>query len=774
LLPYANAQESDRIRALLPTKTERATESLYEFVRQAWSQIESAPFIDNWHIGFWCEHLQAVTEGQIENLLGNYPPSCSKSLLTCVFWPAWEWTRNQTIRWFFATYNQRLTMRDSVKCRTLLNGSWYQSQWPIRFLKDQDQKMYYETTKGGWRLATRVAGYGTGEHPDRICVPPGTKIQSECGSVPVEKIRIGHKVLACDHHNCVLGWSQVTKLFCRDAEHLVEIETDFGTVRLTPNHPVFVIGKGYTSAEDLRPFDEVLYAGDVQLRGLQETIPNLSKKGKYRSESVLLEEVPALRDDWLESPCLAWPVAEVHRLQKRHSWSVGQAANDGEILLASMPEMDGFSARGTAVWANLRRAFANQNPGRDSGSLKVRDLRNAGRFDGPPSEWQLARQPGREPMHRVPIMPHPIARRERDIASKARVLSCRIVAYSGPVYNLEVAVANNYFANGILVHNCIDDPNSVKGGESEAERRAANDWWDLTMTTRGISRNVRRVVIQQRTNERDFTGHVLTRQKWVHIVLPMRFEKDRMATTPIGMNDPRKVEGELLAPVQLPEAKVKEMEDTLGTFGSAGQLQQRPVPREGGMFKRAWFKIVKAAPVDAKRVRWWDKAGTEGDGDFSVGLKMSRTPDGQYYIEDVKRDQWSAGQRDNVMKSTASTDGKSVHIWTEQEPGSGGKESAQNTIRMLAGYTVRAETASGSKEVRAEPFAAQFEAGNVFIVEGDWNNSYIDELCSFPNGKHDDQVDASSGAFNKLVAPKRLWVGSTNPPPKPTDGQPKA
>src|SRR6516225_6048301 len=75
-----------------------ARKSLYEFVRQAWSEVEAVPFVDNWHIGAICEHLQAVTAGQIGKLLINVPPGTGKSLLTCVFWPAWEWAHNPSVR----------------------------------------------------------------------------------------------------------------------------------------------------------------------------------------------------------------------------------------------------------------------------------------------------------------------------------------------------------------------------------------------------------------------------------------------------------------------------------------------------------------------------------------------------------------------------------------------------------------------------------------------------------------------------------------------------
>jgi predicted phage terminase large subunit-like protein len=100
-----------------------------------------------------------------------------------------------------------------------------------------------------------------------------------------------------------------------------------------------------------------------------------------------------------------------------------------------------------------------------------------------------------------------------------------------------------------------------------------------------------------------------------------------------------------------------------------------------------------------------------------------------------------------------------VTIWTEQEPGSGGLESAQITVRSMAGYDVRAERVTGDKEARARPFAAQAEAGNVSYLLAPWNVDYFDELESFPMGKLKDQVDASSGAFNKLARVKKGPMG---------------
>lgn len=204
--------------------------------------------------------------------------------------------------------------------------------------------------------------------------------------------------------------------------------------------------------------------------------------------------------------------------------------------------------------------------------------------------------------------------------------------------------------------------------------------------------------------------------------------------------------------------------EALATQELAGEF----VDLEGLMFFRDWFYLVDVRPVDAMRVRYWDKAGTEGGGAYSVGLLMSRTKEGIYTIEDIVRGQWSALERERIMLETAEQDaedhGNQVLIYFEQEPGSGGKESAQATIRKLARFPVYRDIVSGkakrmsdgqslpgeAKIVRAQPFAAQAEAGNVRLIRAGWNHAYFEEVMAFPEYQFADQVDASSGAFNKL------------------------
>ncbi len=175
----------------------------------------------------------------------------------------------------------------------------------------------------------------------------------------------------------------------------------------------------------------------------------------------------------------------------------------------------------------------------------------------------------------------------------------------------------------------------------------------------------------------------------------------------------------------------------------------------GLVFDRAWFKVLTAMPDDVEQwARYWDKAGTEGGGKYSAGVLTGRRRCGRYLIASSIRGQWSSGNREAVIRQVAHLDQDSlgrVDIWVEQEPGSGGKESAENTIRGLAGFTVRKEAVTGSKLARAGPLSSQAEAGNVDVLQGPWVEAFLSEMQNFDGERgYMDQVDAASGGFNKV------------------------
>ena len=333
----------------------------------------------------------------------------------------------------------------------------------------------------------------------------------------------------------------------------------------------------------------------------------------------------------------------------------------------------------------------------------------------------------------------------------------------------------------------LDDPTSAQGAESQAERDSANNYFDNTVSTR-LGRNPAIVLVQQRQNVDDMSGHLLKRKKdggWVHVRWPMRFEKCACPTAPecspheeercaVHKADPewtpdpsdeRTEHGELLFPAMFPEEKVRGLELNLGPYGAAGQLQQRPSPEGGGLFKRGDFKFMDKAPSLKRIARGWDTAATANGGDYTTGVKISEEFEwiieqgkpkglrstGRFYVEDVQRDQLGPSDVDKLIKSTAESDGKICACREEKEGGSAGKTVIEARAKMMKGFNYAGVQISGSKVTRAKPFRSQVEAGNVYLVRAAWNEEYIRELCAFPTGDHDDQVDGSSTAFNAVL-----------------------
>ena len=175
----------------------------------------------------------------------------------------------------------------------------------------------------------------------------------------------------------------------------------------------------------------------------------------------------------------------------------------------------------------------------------------------------------------------------------------------------------------------------------------------------------------------------------------------------------------------------------------------------GNYFRREWFKIIDSVPSNiAGRARFWDRAATEkrsdNDPDASVGLRMSKTSDGIYVVEDVQKLFATPLAVEQAMKRCARADGIATTIGYHQDPGSSGVHEAQSTARVLDGFYVKYSTATGDKEVRAKPISAQCEAGNLALVRAPWNESFIKILENFPVGRHDDEVDALSGCHALL------------------------
>lgn len=309
----------------------------------------------------------------------------------------------------------------------------------------------------------------------------------------------------------------------------------------------------------------------------------------------------------------------------------------------------------------------------------------------------------------------------------------------------------------------IDDPIDPVEALSENALDKANHFMKDSLDERKVDKKVTlTILVMQRLHQNDPTGNWLARDpsNVFHICLPATTEYPILPTEfsayyVDGLLDPTRLDREVIT-----QKKSK------GDYFFAGQYGQTPIPLEGGMCHVDKIKVIEAPPERmGPTIRYWDKAGTGGGGAYTVGVKMGRRYDPGlnktlYYILDVIRGQWDAGTREQIIEATAVRDGKNVRVGTEQEPGSGGKESAQGTQRRLAakGYRCFIDKVTKGKHERLEPFAVMVNQELVRMVRAGWNDPYIDEMRNAPNSTYKDQADATSGAYAELA--KAISVGA--------------
>ena len=284
----------------------------------------------------------------------------------------------------------------------------------------------------------------------------------------------------------------------------------------------------------------------------------------------------------------------------------------------------------------------------------------------------------------------------------------------------------------------IDDPvKDAAEADSPTYRNRTWEWYTRAAYTR-LQSGAAVVVIGTRWHQDDLIGRLLEYEgDWTVLHLPAI---DRA--------------GKALWPERYGLSALGNIRETLGDRAWSALYQGNPVVESGGIFERSDFKVVDAIPAGGTACRFWDFAATEakmrGDPDYTVGLRMVRVGD-RFFITDLVRGQMNPAQTDERLVNAARQDGVETAVRWELESGASGKRDSYSLATKLLGYDAMGIRPQGDKVLRAKPFAAQVKAGNVALVAGAWNRAYLDELAAFPYGAHDDQVDASSGAFTELV-----------------------
>lgn len=305
----------------------------------------------------------------------------------------------------------------------------------------------------------------------------------------------------------------------------------------------------------------------------------------------------------------------------------------------------------------------------------------------------------------------------------------------------------------------LDDPHSVNDANSNAHLTAGVRTFKEALPSRVNNDKSSIIIIMQRLNEADVSAAALE-LGYEHLCIPMRYEPNRAKTTVIGWKDPRTEAGELMFPERFPEKQVVELEKSLGSYAVAGQLQQRPAPAGGGIFKTNWWQFYTVLPVIRYRIIFGDTAQkTAEQNDFSVFQCWGMGVDGRIYLLDMVRGKWEAPEL--LLNARA--------FWEKHRGRTGGlgvlrkmmvedKSSGTGLIQQLRpGIPVEGIPRSTDKVSRAMDVTPQIEVGNVVLPDpsiAPWLADLLTEAEQFPNAAHDDTIDPLMDAVQTMLIDK--------------------
>ena len=308
----------------------------------------------------------------------------------------------------------------------------------------------------------------------------------------------------------------------------------------------------------------------------------------------------------------------------------------------------------------------------------------------------------------------------------------------------------------------VDDPfkNDIEA-YSQFQRERVWNWFSRTLMTRLHPRGSV-IIIMSRWHQDDLAGRLIDGwgENYDRIHLPAIYDlpvdpDEELIPDPLGRKP-----GEALWPYMWPVDELMKHKTAVGSIIWQAQYQGDPRPPDGNVFKREWWKFLDTSeiPEGLVDVRGYDFGATE-DGDPTASTLMRRAMDGRIIILDQDQYWMTPGMRNRRIQLVAAIDGITTRIGIPDDPGAAGTSVVDDFMReVLPEYIVMSSPESGDKATRAFSYAAQVEAGNVYLVRGAWNKGYIDELADFtPDGtvgKHDDQVDSSSRAYNTLARVK--------------------
>lgn len=734
------------------------------------------------------------------------PPRSGKTELVSRRFPAHALGRFPDLSIIATSYASELAQRNNRDVQRIMDDDEYQAMFPNTRLWSSNVRT---TARGTWlrnsdifevvnhRGVYRAAGVMAGiTGMGGQCLPGGTVVETSDGPVAIEKLWQAPgsvKVLSYDGRDG-LRFSTIEAISRREAPRLYRVTTAAGrVVEATPEHPFFSGGR-YVRADALAPGDRLMR---LLPRGVREASVRDREGRAARPEGSLLfarllgsaprgQELLGLRgvrrQDELQAYALlrrlpteaegeneGTPVTVGHLpdVQRVIRHGVGDLLREGVRQPGSLAAHVGQGQPEVEAWCHaLARAAAlgegvqgHATPGVEARRPAVRAVLVQGPAGGPPPRQLADEQCGLEPRHALLALPPTLARGEGREAVEDVVARVEEVGGPAVVYDLQVEGDHNFFANGALTHNCliIDDPvKDALEADSKTYRDRLWDWYTSTLYTRrapgaGI------LLIQTRWHEDDLAGRLLAAAKsgegeqWDVVSYPAVAEKDE---------EHRKA-GEPLHPERYDAEEMERTRLAVGTRVWSSLYQQRPTVAEGSIFKREnwgrfkWPGDFTMAPYDVVRmlgvtrvVQALDSAfKVKEQDDYSSLVTFGEVPDGWLVLDVFKRKLEYPELKRAVIDHAAKWQPTALVIED--------KASGQSLIQEFKRETrlpVVAVKADNDKVARANSVTPLHESGRFKLPEGaPWVADFIDSLAAFPNGAHDDDVDAFVHGANYLA-----------------------
>lgn len=613
---------------------------LMSFFRYFWDVLEpGAELVEGWPLYAICEHLEAVTFGEINRLLINVSPGFSKTFLTTIFWPLWEWSAMGMPNHRFLTFSYSASLMQIANNKTMdvIRSPKFQAMYGTVFGMKQDGAKHIVNDRTGWKFATSVGGISTGMRGDRvICFPYETKVWTENGPRAIGQMvesRDESRVWSLNERTGAMELRPAIRWFKNPGKRMVRLRTgDGGVLECTYDHKIMT-PDGYREAGQLIPGDNVLTAprwmgvapeSEVARFSQSEMLPNVAVSniadGALANSVFLSEQVAPLiaaRENFPHDllgevagsvPEIAVNFAVGDVLRARSVFDVVEAGDRSVPVL--VPDLLSIGTRANErlgdhpVSKSIDSFPADSH--RDTWVSLIEQRRHD--FAGDRQLVAVSGDNARNTPHSAVAGDLVSARKSNNVAPILSVVVHVEFLHEIPsnTYCLTVEENHNLCCGEgelIICSNC-DDPHNVKEIESEVVRTAATTWFRESMSNRVNNNKSAIVVIMQRLHDRDLSGVILELDLgYCHLMIPMEYDFKRQVLpdgspveTDIGWIDPRynpddpeSADGELCWPERFPPEQVLGFQKSLG-LGYPGQYQQTPHPRGGNLFKREWWQ----------------------------------------------------------------------------------------------------------------------------------------------------------------------------------------